>query len=364
MIIKKSFVYRIYPTRAQQRLMNEWLKECCWLYNYFLAERVREWREEKKGVSFYDQCKEIKELRRRWLPLRNIYEMVLEMVAKRVEDAFTGFFSRVKNGKKKKGHPKMRAEEDYTSFTYRKSGFKIKDGKLWLSKIGEVKIKLHRPLEGKPKTCTIKRSPTNKWYAIFVCECETQPLAPTNRVVGIDMGIESFAVLSTGEKIPNPKFFYEEEKELARAQRKLSRLEKGTREWEKQRRVVARIHERIVNKRKDFVNKLVKRIIQDFDVIVVEDLKIDNMLRNRYLAKSIAGVAWGEFIRKLEEKAKETGRQVIKVNPSYTSQTCSNCGYRQKISLSQRIFRCPNCGLEIDRDYNAALNILSLASFH
>jgi putative transposase len=223
-----------------------------------------------------------------------------------------------------------------------------------------VRVVLHRPIEGTIKTLTIRRSSTGKWYACFSVEYEPSPLPQKETTVGIDVGLESFATLSTGEKIENPRFFRTDEKVLARAQRRLAKAEKGTPERKKARKIVARIHERIANRRLNFAHQTSRRMVDQYGTIVFEDLNITNMQKNPHLAKSIADVAWNLFISITESKAEEAGSHVILVNPRNTSQMCSRCGMIVAKTLSDRVHSCPHCGLVIDRDQNAAINIMRL----
>ncbi len=355
----KTFKYRIYPTKKQVRIMSQWLEECRWLHNYFLEERRKAWEERKESLSYHKQANELPELKKKRPSLTIVYSQVLQNVAVRVDLAFKHFFRRVKNGEKP-GYPRFKSANRYKSFTYPQFGFKVSGDRLHLSGIGEVKIVLHRPLEGRVKTCTIKQTATGKWFAIFACEVETKHLPENQEAVGIDIGLHSFATFSTGECVEAPRFFRQEEKALAKAQRKLSRLEKGTWEYERQCKVVARIHERIAWKRHNFTHQLSRKIVNRFSIIAVEDIHANRMVHNHCLAKSILDAAWSEFFSKLAYKAEEAGRKLVKVNPAYTSQDCSRCGHRQHMPLSERVFKCPCCGLELDRDYNAALNILRL----
>jgi putative transposase len=227
--------------------------------------------------------------------------------------------------------------------------------------VGQVKIVRHRPLEGIPKTATIRRSQTGKWYVSFSCECtEPAPLQETEQPVEIDVGLKTFAMLSTGEAIANPRFFRQEEQALAKAQRRFSKEERGTRERAKRRRVVARIYERMVWRRGDFAHQHSCRIADHFDVIAVGDLAVNQMAHNHCLAKSIHDAAWRQFANLLSYKAAWAGRRYVAVNPAYTSQDCSRCGHRQSLSLSDRIYTCPACGVVLDRDLNAAKSILGL----
>jgi putative transposase len=287
---------------------------------------------------------------------------VLQNVGVRVDLAFKAFFRRVKAGEKP-GYPRFRGRERYSSFCFPQapSGCKLHGDRLTLSGIGTLQVRLHRPLEGEPKTVCIRRSSTGKWYVTFACEWEPEQLPKSPEHVGIDVGLRSFAALSTGEPpLENPRFFRQEAVALARAQRKLAKEPKGTPQRRKRRQVVARIHERTRRKRQDFAHQHSRRIINRFQVIAVEDLSVSRMVRHPRLAKSISDAAWAAFAAMLSYKAAWAGRSFIAVNPAYTSQDCSRCGHRQKLSLSDRTYRCPCCGLELDRDHNAALNILAV----
>ena len=260
------------------------------------------------------------------------------------------------------GFPRFKGLGRYDSFTYpqAKSAFRIHQGRLRLSKLGAVRIVEHRPLEGTPKTCTIRHTATGKWFACILCEVEAKPLPESTQTVGIDVGLEKFATLSDDEQVANPRFFRQDEKALARAQRKLS-LAEGAAE-RKARKVVARVHERIRHRRHDFAHQLARRLVDRFGLIAVEDLNINGMAHNRCLAKSIYDAAWSQFRQVLSYKAEEAGRTLVAVNPAFTSQDCSECGHRLRKALSQRRHECPYCGLNINRDENAARNILRLGT--
>ena len=354
----KTYKYQIYPTHKQRTAMQGILNECRWLYNHFLEERKTSWETKQESLNYYKQAVSIPKLKKERDTLSDVHSQVLQNVAVRVDLAYKAFFRRVKMGEKS-GYPRFKGFNWYDSFTYPQSGFSIKDGKLKLAKIWDVKIKLHRSLQGKVKTCTIRRI-GGKWFACFTAEIETVVLSATNKYVGIDVGLESFATFSDGTKINNPRFFRRDEQDLARVQRKLSKADKGSAERAKRRKAVVKVHERIKNRRADFAHQHSAEIIKKFDIICVEDLSINKMLHNHCLAKSISDVAWGQFSNYLSYKAESAGRKLVKVNPAYTSQTCSKCGHRQKIPLDIRTFHCPCCDLSIDRDLNAALNILRL----
>jgi len=360
--MRRTFQYRIYPTHKQATILNQTLEGCRWLYNYFLEQRKSAWEIEKKSLSRYDQSNTLKTLKREHPFLKNIFSQVLQDVSTRVDLAFRGFFRRIKAGQNP-GYPRFRGKGRYNSFTYPQSGFKLFENVVQLSKVGRIKIKLHRPTEGEIKTCTIKRTPTGKWFITFVCDVQHKPTErPINPAVGVDMGLESFATLSDGGKINNPRFFRQEEKKLAKAQRKLSAQKKGSKARANARKVVARIHERINWKRHNFAHQESRKIVNKYNTICVENLSINDIKKNNFrcINKSIGDAAWRQFLEFLRYKVEWTGSHCVQVNPAYTSQICSRCGNRHKLKLSDRIYRCPCCGLSLDRDVNAAKNILAL----
>src|SRR6266852_9105656 len=359
--MRKMFQYRIYPTKKQLHKLNEMLEECRWLYNHLLERRKLLYEQEGTSVSLYQQQETFSRLKQERPRLKSVHSQVLQNVAVRVDLAFKAFFRRVREHAKEKGYPRFKGRDRYDSFTFPQSGFAIThDERVVISKVGAIKMVYHRPLRGKIKTLTIHRSSTGKWYACFSVECEPLRLPERTEQVGIDVGLTTFATLSTGEEIANPRFFRKEEKALAKVQRKHSKLARGTPEWHKQRKVVARVHERIAWRRDNFTHQASRSIVDRFGVIAVEDLTVNRMLHNHCLAKSIADASWSAFFSRLTSKAAEAGRHLVKVNPAYTSQTCSQCGHRQKITLNVRIFACPCCHVQLDRDLNAAYNILAL----
>ena len=356
----KAFKYRLYPSRQQRRVLTDHLEACRRLYNTFICDRVQAYQNRGESLGMFEQKRKLLFLKTDWPPLAEVHSQVLQDVSMRVDLAFKAFFRRCKTGENP-GFPRYKGEGRYDSITYpQATGFALKGGRLRLGKIGLVKTRQHRPLEGVPKTCTVHRSATGKWYATIACEVEPQPLPDSTEATGIDVGLEKFATLSDSEQIANPRFFRMEEHQLAKANRKLDRATKGTPERAKARTVVARVHERIRFKRHDFAHQLARRLVNHYGLIAVEDLTINGMVHNRCLAKSIHDAAWSQFRQCLSYKAEEAGRTLVAVNPAYTSQDCSQCGHRLRKSLAQRRHRCPCCGLDIDRDENAARNILRL----
>jgi putative transposase len=356
----KMFQYRLYPTKKQETKLNETLEECRWLYNHLLAERKAVYEQTGRGLTLYQQQATFPILKQERPSLASVHSQVLQNVAVRLDLAFKAFFRRCKAGENP-GYPRFKGKNRYDSFTYPQFGFKLDEqGKLFAFGIGRIKIVLHRPIRGKIKTLTIRRSSTGKWYASFSCEVEPERLPERPEQVGIDVGLKTFAMLSDGTEIENPRFFRKEEKALAKVQRKHSQLAKGTPERRKHRKAIARVHERTAWRRANFTHQHSRKIVNSYGVICVEDLHVNQMTHDHCLAKSIVDVSWSAFFAQLDCKAVEAGRTFVKVNPAYTSQTCSRCGHRQLMPLDVRIFNCPCCHVQLDRDLNAAQNILGL----
>jgi putative transposase len=356
----KAFRFRLYPTKAQQTKINETLESLRWVYNETLAVRKNSWEQEKKSVSLFKTNKLLTQWKKQRPQLKDVFSQVLQDAQVRVDFAFNAFFRRVKAGEKEAGYPRFKGHGRYDSLTYTQFGFKLEGNMLSLAKMGNVKVQLHRPVKGAVRRVTVRRASTGKMYVSLIVEVECEPLPfKDGAVVGIDVGLESFATLSTGEKIANPRFFRSEESELAKAQRKLSAEKKGSVEWCRRLRVVQRVHERIGDKRSDFIHKESRKLVGRFGIIAFEDLNVKGMQQNGKFAKSIGDAGWSMFVNATRCKAEEAGSKVVLVNPNGTSQTCSRCGLIVKKDLSERTHSC-ECGLVVDRDLNAAVNILRL----
>jgi putative transposase len=341
-------------------LLEQTLGECRWLYNKLLEDRKAAFEEAGEELTCFDQHKVITVLKSERPTLKVVHSQVLQNVAVRIDLAFKAYERRLKAKEKEPGYPRFRGAHRYDSFTFPQTGFSIIDSKVRLSKIGDVKMTYHRPVAGTIKTCNVKRSSTGKWYVSFSVECEPKRLRKSKKETGIDVGLKVFAKLSNADEIESPKFFRKEEKNLAKVQRKTGTFKKGERWPKKLRKRVARVHERVKFRRDNFTHQEARRIVNRYGVICVEDLRVNDLLHNHCLAKSISDSSWTQFFNKLSSKAEEAGRQFIAVNPAYTSQTCSKCGHRQKMPLNERTFDCPCCNLSLDRDHNAALNILAI----
>jgi putative transposase len=362
--MRKTYKYRIYLTHGQRRILEQQLEECRWLYNQLLAARKNAYKESGISLRLYDLQNAIPAWKQTRPSLKLVHSLVLQNVNIRVDLAFQAFFQRVKHGAEEPGYPRFKQFGRYDSITYPQfgNGVRLDGDRLIISKIGAVRVVLHRPIEGTPKTVTLTRARSGKWYTCISCETETQPLPPTEHITGVDVGLASFATLSNGEKVENPRFYRKDEADLKRVQKRKDAA-KNAQDWHenaKQKVLLAKIHERIANRRSDFANKQSRKLVNTYQVIVFEDLESQAMgkSKGRGMRKSIMDVAWTQFISMTISKAEEAGRTVILVNPRNTSKMCSQCGFLVEKRLSERTHTCANCGLVMDRDENAALNIL------
>ena len=353
----KSFKYRLCPTKKQEKILLAHIEECRLLYNQLVCARGQAWEREKQSLSCYNQIKTLPMMKQQRPEFKQVHSQVLQQVATRVDLAFKAFFRRVKQKCKKAGFPGYKGQSRYDSITYPQfsNGCRLDEKGLCLGKIGRLRIVQHRLLEGIPKACTINRTATGKWFATIPCDLGDVPVCEKKQRpdVGIDVGLEKFATLSTGEKIPHPRFFRQEEKALAKAQRRWDKVKKQKKTdpvREERRKVVARVHERIRNKRHNFAHQTARSLVNRFSMIAHEDLSVNRMLHNKYLSKSISDAAWSMFTDCLTYKAVEAGSVVEPVDPAYTSQDCSKCGHRLKKTLSDRRHKCLCCGIDMDRD--------------
>lgn len=360
--MRKAFKYRIYLTKGQRRLLEQQLELCRWVYNETLAERNRAYEERGESLRLYDTQAMLPVWKMVKPALKNVHSQVLQNVQVRVDLAYQAFFRRVKAGEQEAGFPRFKGQGRYDSITYPQygNGVRIEGDRLILSKVGAVHVVLHRPVEGTPKTVTLTRSRTGKWFASFSCEVDANQLRPTSEVVGVDVGLASFATFSNGEKVDNPRFYRRDEHDLKRVQQRKDAA-KNAQNWPenaKQKAILAKIHERIANRRHNFAHQASRALVNRYQVIVFEDLAPLKMGKSRGMRKSILDVAWSQFIEMTVGKAEEAGRTVILVDPRNTSKMCSRCGELVAKTLSDRTHTCPHCGLVLDRDVNAARNIL------
>lgn len=354
----KSFKYRLYPTKSQIKSLESTLETCRRWYNQCLAERKDVYEMAGVTIGKYEQMSRIKDFRKVNPFAANVPFQVLKVTTMDLDKAFGAFFRRVKTGEAV-GYPRFKGQNRFDSFGYQELGhtYRIDGRRLKISRIGRIAMRWHRPIEGNVKTLRIIRQ-DGKWFACFACEVEAQPLPQTGQSIGIDVGISSLITTSEGDKVDNPKWYKAGQAGLRVIQRRVSRRKKGGSNRRKAVHQLQRQHEKVTNQRKDFLNKLARNLIEQNDLIAIEDLQVRNMVRNRHLSKSIMDSGWGYFRQRLEAKAVEAGRIVVTVPPAYTSKTCSDCGsIFEHLTLSDRWVTC-DCGLSLDRDHNAALNIL------
>lgn len=354
--MNRIFEYRLRPTKKQEAALMKVLIASRQMYNTALAEWKQHLDETGKYLHIYEQDKRYNKT-----TYPDVPAVITDQVMKRLHRALNRFFTFRKRGDRC-GFPRFKGSNQWHSIEFRDATNSLKDKYFHAGKQcgGNIRTVMHRPLEGIFKLARIVKRPSG-WYLQCICDIEPIPLPKTGKAIGLDVGITSFLADSDGHLIENPQHLKAELKNLAHSQRILSRRVKGSQRRKKQAHVVARRHERIANRRKDFLHKTAHQYIQQYDTIVVEDLNITGMVRNRHLARAIVDASWSAFRLILEGKAEKAGRRVIAVAPQYTSQRCSGCGAYVEKSLSVRTHVCPFCGLIENRDINAAKNILKKA---
>jgi putative transposase len=355
----KTFQYKLRLNKKFLAAAQAELEHNHQLYNAALAERIECYKRTGKGLNFIEQSKHLTEART--LPevkahLRSIQQNTL----KRLDLAYSAFFRRIKNGEAQAGFPRFKGRDRFHSFAQTIEsvrGCPLKGDKLTVPGVGSCRVRLSHPMEGKVKQLMITRR-ADGWYALLVCECALpEPLAKTGTSVGIDVGLENFATLSTGEVVDNPRYLRKAEQALKAQQRQVSRKKRRSANRRKAVALLGKKHLKVRRQRIDFFHKTSNAIVKKFDAIAVEDLNIKGLVKNHHLAKSISDASWANFIKILSFKAENAGRRFVKVPAAYTSQDCYECGERVKKSLGVREHRCLACGYIVHRDLNAALNI-------
>jgi putative transposase len=359
--MKKAYTFRIYPNRNQEVILNRTLSTCRHLYNDALEERKREaelnnlekrfdvypWGK-PEWLSYEDQANDLSDCKTDYQ--KEVYSQVLQNVLKRLNRSFENFF-------RGNGYPRFKGRNRYNSFTYPQKGYEIEDGRLNISKIGSIRMFQHRDIEGEIKTCTIKKD-VDQWYVTFTTEIDREIKKVSIKTkIGIDVGLKSLLTLSNGQQIEPPKFLRLSEEKLALEQRRLSKKKLRSNNRNKQRIIVARVHRKVRNQRKDFTYKTGNMLVNNYDLIVFEKLQIKNMVQNHHLAKSISDAGWGQLQTFTKYKAEEAGKYVEFVVANGTSQECCICGNVEHLALADRVFHCSKCGNIKDRDWNAAINI-------
>ena len=356
-----TYKYRLLPNKRQHVALAEVCEQQRIFYNAALEERIDCYKKTGKGRSFFDQQKALTECRRDIDGMSALPVNLQRWTLKRLDAAYQGFFSRLKKSGKA-GFPRFRSKNRWRSFGFAEfSGVRMKDNRLRFAGIpGGLRVHMHRALpDGKPLGCSISKD-SKGWTVAFQVNVEAAPKRTVSNPVGIDLGLKAFIHLSDGVSIPAPQVARRAEKEMRRRSRALARCKRGSANRGKVKQRLARLHAKIANKRATFLHQVSARIANTYDLIIAEDLRVANMVKNGHLARSISDASWTKFLELLAYKVEKTGATFIKVNPKMTSQDCSGCGVTVRKGLSVRVHSCPECGLVLDRDHNAALNILRM----
>lgn len=354
----KSYKFKIEPTKQQIDLIIEIFGQCRFVYNHFLDKGINLWKSEKKSLSKFDCCKELTQIKKNFPWLYNGDAVALQCSLDNLQDAYIRFF------KHQCGFPQFKEKHSFNqSYTTKATNNNIRlEGKfIKIPKLGLVRIKLSKQIEGIIKKINISKSKTNKYYVSLCCEVpEIQPLESTGSLLGIDLGIKDFLIDSNGNKIENPHYYIKSQRRRIRLSRLMHRKPKGSKNREKSRIQLSQLEEHVANQRNDFHHKITKQLVEENDIICCESLKVKNMIQNPKLAKHIQDCGWGSFISKLDYKCKWYGKTLVKIDTFFpSSQLCSNCNYKYKnLTLDIREWVCPECGQMHDRDTNAAKNIL------
>ena len=355
-MINKTYKFRLFPTKEQEVLLNQHFGHSRWVYNHFLNERKEQYQADKKSDNYYKQAATLTKLKKeedtKWL--KEVNSQTLQFALRSLDTAFLNFF------RGNAQFPKFKSRKHKNTFTIPQFG-KLENNKIIIPKFKDgIKVKLHREVKGKIGKMNITKTPTGKYYVSIFTEQEVEELLKTNKQVGIDLGLKDFVITSDNKKFKNNRYTKKYAKQLKKAQQHLSRKQKGSNGFEKQKLKVAKIHEKIASCRLDTLHKVSRELVESYDLISIEDLNVKGMIKNHKLSKHIADASWGNFVTLLQYKCDWYGKELVKVNRFYpSSKSCYDCGWiNQNLKLSDREWTCNSCGVIHDRDVNASRNVL------
>jgi len=363
-MIDKAYKCRLYPNKEQTELIEKTFGACRWVWNLSLETKKAAYEVNQKNLTGYDLDKMLPRWKAVCPWLKDVDSQALKQSIRDLDAAYKNFFRRVKKGEMP-GFPKFKSKKASTqSYRTPAAGGKVKvidDRHVKIPKLGVVKCRITQPIEGRILSATVKRVPSGKYYVVLCCTDVPEPDMPIedDQILGIDAGVKDLMTRSDGVKVPNHRYAYKAERKLRREQRKLSRRKKGSANWHKQKRKVAKLHEKVANQRSDAIHKATTDAVRHSRAIVVEDLNVKGMVKNHHLAKAVSDASMSEIIRQLEYKCGWYGRDFTKVDRWFpSSKTCGCCGeVFDDLTLDMREWTCPSCGAHHDRDLNAARNI-------
>jgi putative transposase len=355
MVIKRAYKYRIYPNQTQQETLNRLFGLNRFVYNYYLRQRIDYYDQTGKSLSYYQNAMDLVKLKKHpeYVWLKEAPSQTLQQTLTDLDKAYSNFFH------KRAQFPRFKRKQDKQSMRYPQH-FKVEGNKVYLPKVGWLKIVLHRPVEGKMKNLTVSRTKSGQYFISIQVEQDIEEPPYQGEIIGLDLGLAHFAVTSKGQQFDNPRYLRKSERRINRWQRRLSRKQKGSHGWQKAKLKVARMHEKVSNQRQDFLHKLTRKLVEENQYIAIEDLHVKGMVKNHRLAKSISDAGWGETVRQLIYKGQWYGCRVDKIDRFFpSSKRHFKCGYlNQDLKLSERVWFCPECQEWVERDENAAQNIL------